>query len=66
MTDADIQFYYCSTLAGSILIFVEMAVAQYKGLALPPALMCVILATLASVLLGDLLVQNFIKRAAVG
>ena len=62
MTDADIKFYYGTTLAGSVLIFVDMAVAEYKGLVLPPALMCVIMATLAGVLLGDRLVQNFIKR----
>ena len=64
MTDADIKFYYSSTLAGSVIIFAEMAVAEYKGLVLPPAMMCVILAALASVLVGDWLVQNFIAHNA--
>jgi len=62
MTDTDIKFYYCSTLAGSVIIFGDMAVAEYRGLVLPPAMMCVILAALASALVGDWLVQNFIAR----
>ena len=65
MTDADIKFYYGATLAGSVLIFTSLAVAEYKDLVLPPALMCVIMATLAGVLLGDWLVQNFIARDAI-
>jgi hypothetical protein len=62
MTIAEIKFYYWSALVVSVTIFAEMAVAKYRGLVLPSMLMCVILVAFAGILLGDWLVQYFVKH----
>src|SRR5690349_9072233 len=52
MTDAFIKYYYGTALAACLLIAGEMAVLEYRGLILPPPLMCLALGALAGVLLG--------------
>lgn len=62
MTHAFVKFYYWSALVLSLVIFTEMAFAEYAGMVLPSALMCLALAALAGALLGDWLMQNCIER----
>ena len=62
MTYTFIKCYYGIALFECVIIVGKMAVVEYRGLILPPALMCFVLIALAGILLGDWLVQICIKR----
>jgi hypothetical protein len=64
MTDTFIKFYYGALLAACLVILGEMAVVGYRGLVLPSAEMCLVLAALALVLVGDWYLQICIERGS--
>jgi hypothetical protein len=43
----------------------DMAVVEYRGMVLSPVVMCLVLLSLASILVGDLIVQNAINRSSI-
>jgi hypothetical protein len=65
MSDAFIKFYYVTALVVCATILAEMAVVEYRGLILPPAVMCLVLVALGSILVGDWHLQTCIKRSSV-
>jgi hypothetical protein len=64
MSDALIKFYYVSALVVCASILADMAVAEYRGLNLPPVVMCLVLVALGSILVGDLFLQGCVKRSS--
>ncbi|HET7086342.1 MAG TPA: hypothetical protein VFI23_16330 [Rhizomicrobium sp.] len=65
MTDAFIKFYYGAALTGCAVILAELAEVEYRGVILPPAVMCLVLAALAAILLGDWLLQSRIETRSI-
>jgi hypothetical protein len=65
MSDAFIKFYYVSALAVCASILGDMSVAEYRGLNLPPLVMCMVLVALGSILVGDLFLQICIKHSSI-
>ena len=65
MTDAFVKFYYGTALLVCASIMADMAVVEYRGMVLSPVVMCLVLLSLASILVGDLIVQNAINRSSI-
>jgi hypothetical protein len=65
MTDAFVKFYYGTALIVCASIMADMAVVEYRGLVLSPVVMCLVLLSLASILVGDLIVQNALNRSSI-
>ena len=65
MTDAFVKFYYGTALLVCASIMADMAVVEYRGMVLSPVVMCLVLLSLASILVGDLIVQNALNRSSI-
>jgi hypothetical protein len=63
--EPSILFFYGAALAACIAVLTAMAFAEYQGVNVPPAAMCLAMAALAGILMGDWLVQNRIKRQSM-